>query len=348
VYVQSTDNSVTKKTTVRASQERSNGPGNQTKQTLFELCVEFALPNHLGLSCIFNTHRQLNKIYSLVVTRCSSRHTSKFCVTMDSKEETAQLVHFPNTVMKFKQMSNGLYAMNPTMPESYGKLPNQYQMIHTIKENMTFLTPRQQKRALRARALYHATGMPVVDDLKAMIRMNLIWNNIVTTEDVNLATKAYGVDIGTIKGKTTRKRPAPAMSNLVEIPDELLEVQKDVILSIDGMTVNSLKFLTTISHELFYWTAQCIPTNVESEYEKCMDELMAVYRRGQFTVNEVHCNNEFHKLMDPYFAKQDPPITMNYMLQPRSMFHAPSATIELSKNEFDSPINSCPTIIYHA
>jgi hypothetical protein len=65
-----------------------------------------------------------------------------------------------------------------------------------------------------------------------------------------------------------------------------------------------------ILHELFYQTAQYIPANVASEYEKCMDELKAVYRRGQFMVNEV--NNEFHKLMDPYSAKQDPPITMNY------------------------------------
>ncbi len=258
---------------------------------------------HLG-ECWFNKDSITN-----IIALCDM--TSKFRVTMDSNEETALLVHFPNKVVKFKQMSNGLYAMNPTKLESYGKLPK-YQMIQTIKENMKFLSPRQQKRARRARALYHATGTPTVSDLKAMIRMNLIRNNIVTTEDVNLATKAYGEDIGTIKGKTTRKRPAPVTSNLVEIPDELLEVQKDVVLSIDGMTVNSLKFLMTISHELFYQTAQYVPANIASNYEICMDQIMAVYKRGHFTVNEVHCDNEFHKLMDPYSAKQDPPISMNY------------------------------------
>jgi hypothetical protein len=105
-------------------------------------------------------------------------------------------------------------------------------------------------------------------------------------------------DIGTTKTKTTRSRPAPVTSNLVNIPDKLLEVQKDVIISISSMTVNSLKFLTTISHELFYRTAQYVPTNVVSEYEKCMDQLMAVYKRGQFTITKVHCNNNFHKLMD--------------------------------------------------
>jgi hypothetical protein len=42
-------------------------------------------------------------------------------------------------------------------------------------------------------------GLPTVDDFKAMIRMNLIKNCVVTTEDVNLAMKAYGPDITGIK-----------------------------------------------------------------------------------------------------------------------------------------------------
>ena len=116
---------------------------------------------------------------------------------------------------------------------------------------MKVLTPRQQKRAYRARELYDTMGTPTVDDLKAMIRMNLIRNNIVTTEDVNLAEKAFGADVGNVKGKTTRSRPAPVISNIVEIRDELLEVQKDVTLSMDGMMVNSWNFLTTILHKIF-------------------------------------------------------------------------------------------------
>jgi len=53
--------------------------------------------------------------------------------------------------------------------------------------------------------------------------MNLIKNNSDTTEDINLAAKAFGPDVATIKGKTATTNPAPAVSNLVEIPDESLE-----------------------------------------------------------------------------------------------------------------------------
>jgi hypothetical protein len=155
-------------------------------------------------------------------------------------------------------------------------------------------------------------GTPTVEDLKAMIRMNLIRNNKVTTKDVNLAVKAFGPDVCDIKDKTTRRRPTPVSNNIIEIPDELLEAQRDVVLSMDGMTINSLKFLMTISHEIFYRTAQYVQTNTAKVYEKSLDEIMCIYKRGQFQVTEIHCDNEFHKLMGPFAAKQNPIIKVNY------------------------------------
>jgi hypothetical protein len=236
--------------------------------------------------------------------------TKKFRVTMDSEEEKALLVHMPNKIVKFKEFSNGLYAMDPNDDNSFIKKP--YQFLNSVKENMKFLSSRQQQRARKARELYVAMGTPTVDDLKAMIRMNLIRNNVVTTEDVNLATKAYGPDVGAIKGKTTRTKPTPVVSNHVEIPDELLNVQQDKTVSMDGLTVNSLKFLSTISHDLFYRTAQYVAKPVASVYEKCIAELLAVYKRGEFNITEIHCDNEFRKVMDPLSVRQNPPIKMNY------------------------------------
>ena len=82
--------------------------------------------------------------------------------------------------------------------------------------------------------------------------MNLIKNNNVTTKDVNLALKAFGPDIAAIKGKTTRSKPPPVVDNIIELPEELIEINKDIELSVDGITVNSLKFFTTISHNIYY------------------------------------------------------------------------------------------------
>jgi hypothetical protein len=115
---------------------------------------------------------------------------------------------------------------------------------------MKFLSKRQKERVKKARELLEVMRLLMVDNLKAMIRMNLIKNCVVTTEDVNLAMKAYGPDISGIKGKTTRRKPTTVVDNTVEIPEELLEIQQDLKVSMDGMTVNSMKFLTAISHDL--------------------------------------------------------------------------------------------------
>jgi hypothetical protein len=114
--------------------------------------------------------------------------------------------------------------MNPKDPETFGSISSQSHLIQALEENLKYLSPRQQKREHKACELYDAMGTPTVKDLKAMIRMNLIRNNTVTTKDINLAVKAFGPDVGDIKGKTMRSRPTPVSNNIIEIPDKLLEV----------------------------------------------------------------------------------------------------------------------------
>jgi hypothetical protein len=63
-----------------------------------------------------------------------------------------------------------------------------------------FLTARQIRRAKQARELYHAMKAPTLQDLKPMICINLIKNNVVMMADVNLGEKVFGPDIGMIKG----------------------------------------------------------------------------------------------------------------------------------------------------
>jgi hypothetical protein len=65
--------------------------------------------------CWYNPHSITNII-------ALSDMTKKFRVTMDSSKEKALLVHFPNKVVKFKQMKNGLYAMNPRDPKNLVQL----------------------------------------------------------------------------------------------------------------------------------------------------------------------------------------------------------------------------------
>ena len=124
--------------------------------------------------------------------------------------------------------------------------------------------------------------------------MNLIRDAKITNTDIDMIEKTFGPDID----------PSQAVSNRIGIPPELLSIHKEVILSIDGMSVNLLECLTTITHNIMYRTGLYLAEVNTENYEKCMSEIYYVYRKGGFIIAEIHFNNEFHTAMDSFAAKQ--------------------------------------------
>ena len=231
-------------------------------------------------------------------------------VTYDSEKELAFLVHTNGKIVRFPQLKSGLYARNP---KTSGK-PTKEEAVQffELSDSLKNLSKQQQGRVKAASKMLHALGAPTLEDLKSIIRMNLIRNNKVTTEDVNLALKTLGPDVATIKGKTTRRKPLPVVDNVIEIPDELLNIHREIELSVDGLKVNVLQFFTTIAHDIYFRTAQFVKSTHFEQFRECMDEIIAMYRRGGFVVTKVNCDNEFRKAFEGYAEKQSPPIKVSY------------------------------------
>ena len=217
-------------------------------------------------------------------------------ITYDSAKESAIIVHTPNKQVKFKRGSNNLYYHEPTL---HGAVA----LVETVEENKLFYTDRQIERAKRARALMHTLGNPSVRDLKAVIKMNSITNCPVTTDDVNLAEKIFGKDVGSIKGKTTRSKPAPVVSDTVEIPPELVEAQKKVDLCLDTFWVNELTFLATTSKRLSYKTAQWLATRTYRDYRSGIKEVLPIYKKGGFDVANISADPEYDGLLEEIYKE---------------------------------------------
>jgi hypothetical protein len=105
--------------------------------------------------------------------------------------------------------------------------------------------------------------------------MNAIRNNPVTIEDVNISEMIFGSNIGRIKGKTTRSKPNPVISDYIEIPSELIDKQQNVTLCIDTMFVNGVAFLTTILRNIMYRTAEAIKNQGKDEYVESIKKCVA-------------------------------------------------------------------------
>jgi hypothetical protein len=117
------------------------------------------------------------------------------------------------------------------------------QMIQTVDENKSYYSQRQVERARKARDLLHTLGCPSIQDLKKIISMNSIQNCPVTIEHINIAEQIYDKDIASIKGKTVRKKPPPAIQDIVEIPEELITHLPHLIFAYIGSYPDLFHFL---------------------------------------------------------------------------------------------------------
>ena len=247
----------------------------------------------------FNPHAITN-IFSYA--EMAKRHR----ITYDSNKEDAFTVHLPDKQVKFTRTEHGLYVFKPKIQVK----SHQVQLVQTLDENKAFYTNRQFLKAKKARELYHALGTPSIQDFKAMLRMNLIANNPVTVEDIEIAEQIFGTDIGSLKGKTTRMKPIPVVENYITIPQELYAKQQEVVLCIDGIKINGLMFLTTVSKNILYRTAQYVQSKSISCFKEAIKEVINVYNRAGFKIKEVRSDNEFRPLQETLLEEFE--IKMNF------------------------------------
>ena len=95
---------------------------------------------------------------------------------------------------------------------------------------------------------------PSIQDFKMIIKTNALKNNPVLLKDIDIIEKIHRKDILSIKGKTTRKKTESPEVTYIPVPENILNIHKNVILCADIMYINGLTFLTTISENICFHT----------------------------------------------------------------------------------------------
>eukprot|EP00980_Cylindrotheca_fusiformis_P020544 scaffold7627_cov62-Cylindrotheca_fusiformis.AAC.1 len=125
----------------------------------------------------------------------------------------------------FKPTENGLFLFKPNdkffqyIEDEKAKTPTK-ESSHalTLKEQIEGFSTRQVEQGKKGRELQHKLLGITEEELKAVLRQNIIKNCEVTEEDVDLGRKIYGPSAAMIKGKWTRSRPTKLESDIIEIP----------------------------------------------------------------------------------------------------------------------------------
>ena len=208
---------------------------------------------------------------------------SKYRIVYDSDVEDAFKVYTKDGIIKFKQNQEGLYVYKPTtnymksVARQKGMNPpveRHNYLVSSVEENKMGYTKRQFEDAKRARRLYHIVGCPTVENFKHILRQNIIKNCPVTIEDVNIAERIFGPDIGALKGKTVHKSPIRVKEDLVEVPPELKDKHKNLIFCMDIMFVNGMPMLTGIDRSLRFRSLVPLENRTARELYKKLDVIL--------------------------------------------------------------------------
>ena len=186
-----------------------------------------------------------------------SRVKTKYRVTFDSDENNEFIVHKPDgSTRNFKESNRGLYY-HDTSTMVTGVSEAGTVLITTVAGNASNYTPADYSRALLARKTQQIIGRPSMRDYIRYVENNLIPNCPVTRRDIVAAEHILGPDVGSLKGKTARRRPlGVGLYNHATIPAGIVEQYQDVIIAVDVLYVNKLPFIATISRYIRFGTVE--------------------------------------------------------------------------------------------
>jgi hypothetical protein len=213
---------------------------------------------------------------------------SKFQVTYDSEGEGAIIVHKePNGVnVHFIAHADGLHY--------YDNNHRQLTMVSTIAQESEGFSKKQIAQAKTARDFQTKVGHPSTQDLKSVIKLDLIANCPVTTEDVDRAETIFGLSLPILKGKTTRQSPHSVLSDYVVVPESILSTNQYMTLLGDIFFINKAPVFANVSDHIKFTTTTHIANRKLKQLVLASQHVQAIsYAASDFKIKVMIMDGEF-------------------------------------------------------
>ena len=226
-----------------------------------------------------------------------ARVKTKYRVTFDSDENNEFVVHKPDgSTRNFKESSRGLYY-HDTSTAVTGVVDTGVVLVTTVADNASNYTHADYTRALLARRTQQIIGRPSVRDYIRYVENNLIPNCPVTRRDIIAAEHILGPDVGSLKGKTTRRRPiGVGLYNHTSVPPGIVEQYHDVIIAVDVLYVNKLPFIATISRYIRFGTVEFLRNQKSTTLTEHVKQVNRLYRQRGFRPIYALMDGQFEPL----------------------------------------------------
>jgi hypothetical protein len=150
----------------------------------------------------------------------------------------------------------------------------------TVEDNLKHFTQREIAQAYVAAKLYRSVGRPSGADF--------ILNSPVTSNDFKRAIASWGADIGSLKGKTVRRPPAPVKDSEMAV----VYVVGPLILCTDLFFINGIIYLLSISRKLNLLVVRHLQNRKAPTLFEAIDVILAVYQRFNLKGKTILCDGE--------------------------------------------------------
>lgn len=109
----------------------------------------------------------------------------------------------------------------------------------------------------------------------------------------------FGPELGSLKGKTTRRGELHVELKIRLIPQGITERNKEVVVCFDVMYVNGRPFAVSISRAIKLGTVEALENRKASTLLTSIKTIQATYARRGFLANRLVADNEFAWLDTP-------------------------------------------------
>jgi hypothetical protein len=153
-----------------------------------------------GYGTVWYDPRSIATILSL------SRVKQKYHVQYNSSDGKFVVTKPNGTVFHFVESPTGLFYLDTGTHVNRHSV-NGHVLVNTVDENKSSYTNDDYRKAVVARELLIKLGQPSVQDFIRTVQGRQLPNCPVTVADIRAAEHIFGPDVGSLRGKTTRRRP---------------------------------------------------------------------------------------------------------------------------------------------
>ena len=229
------------------------------------------------------------------------RVAKQFRVTFDSEGDNAFIVwNNECNPRRFIPGPRGLYFCDMTSVS--GAILTNYG-ITTVDGNKSNYTQRQIKSAEHTRKMQDTIGA-TTDAMIRIVDNKMMLNCPADRSSINDAVHIFGPSTANLQGKSTRRtQDHVVLQKILHIPPIILSRHKNVILGMDVVTVNGVRFFDTYSRDIKFSTVSEIEDAKIPTLVKLLKYIKCIYAARGFNIVSIAADNAFEPMKtDPDFV----------------------------------------------